>query len=308
MSAIRTILCPVDFSPLSHRSLRLAIEMCRRIKGRLVLHHNMGPRPPGYLSVSWMWSEDHEAAEEAKATEVPQQLEELFSEIPDTLEYEARVTRGPLDVVLPLLARQIPADLIVMGTHGRSTGAHKSLTERIIIRSPCTVLTTGEGYDPDSIFGVEGGEPAERRSVLVPVDFTRQSRAALNFALGLAQAMPHQLTLLHVLKGVGTVDAAELRVEVERTQQQQQALVPASLRERTRTEVAVGQPAEQILRVARETDALFILMAAQGKSPVKRFLFGATTLEVLHGSDCPVWFVPAQVRKAVSKIAVEALD
>ena len=40
---------------------------------------------------------------------------------------------------------------------------------------------------------------------------------------------------------------------------------------------------------------LFVLMAAHGKSPFKRFLFGTTTLEVLHGSDCPVWFVPPAV-------------
>ncbi len=38
---IRTILCSVDFSSISARILRLAVEASQLFKSRLVLHHNV---------------------------------------------------------------------------------------------------------------------------------------------------------------------------------------------------------------------------------------------------------------------------
>ena len=64
---IRTIHCPVDFSPISKRNVRMGVEMCKRIGSKLVLHHNLEDNPPGFLSVSWMWSEDHEQSVEDEA-------------------------------------------------------------------------------------------------------------------------------------------------------------------------------------------------------------------------------------------------
>ena len=37
---------------------------------------------------------------------------------------------------------------------------------------------------------------------------------------------------------------------------------------------------------------LFVLLAAHRKGPLRRLLFGTATVEVLHDSPCPVWFVP----------------
>jgi len=125
---IRTVLCPIDFTELSDRAMRLAVEICQRYGARLVFHHNLDVRPPNYLSVAWMWSETHEAEEEEKAAKVPERLEEIFDRVPPAIQYEARVTRGPMDTSLLYLARELPADLIVMGSHGWTDSAHRSLT------------------------------------------------------------------------------------------------------------------------------------------------------------------------------------
>ena len=124
-----TVLCPVDFSPLSERAFELAVAVCQKTGARLVLHHNLGTRPPNFLTVSWMWSEDHEAAEEELAASAPDRLEELFTRIPEGVEYEAKITRAPTDTALLYLADELPADLIIMGTHGVSDAEHQSLTE-----------------------------------------------------------------------------------------------------------------------------------------------------------------------------------
>ena len=86
---VKTILCPVDFSSMSQRNVRMAVEVCKRVGARLVLHHNLVVRPPGLLSVAWIWSEDHDAGEEQKAAEVPAKLQELFDQSPEGVEYEA---------------------------------------------------------------------------------------------------------------------------------------------------------------------------------------------------------------------------
>jgi len=54
MSTIKTVLCPVDFSPLSERSVHLATEICRRTGAKLVLEHNLECCPPASLGVGWM--------------------------------------------------------------------------------------------------------------------------------------------------------------------------------------------------------------------------------------------------------------
>jgi universal stress protein A len=297
----RAVICPIDFSPLSKVSLSLAVEMCRRTGARLVLEHNLESRPPSYLTVGWMWAEEHEGKEQDKSERAVEGLRRLFDDIPEGVEYEAKITRGPVEAGILYLAKDLPADLIVMGTHGPSDADHKSITERIIIQAPCPVLTTGEAYRPESIFGVEGGPEPEGMTILVPFDFTSRSRAVLRFAIEMAQRMPHKIHLLHVVPPrTGLRGEPEDVLEVDDVTQRLQELVPDHLGDRVESRVLVGEPVPRILEEAARINALFILMAAHGKGPLKRMLFGTTTLEVLHGSECPVWFLPPAVTRAMA--------
>ena len=296
---VKTVLCPVDFSPISLRNLRMAVEVCKRVGARLVIHHNLDVRPPGFLSVAWMWSEDHEAGEEEKAAEVPAKLQELFDRIPKGLDYEAKVTRGPMEETLLFVARGLPADLIVMGSHGKSGAEHDSLTEKIIINAPCSVLTIGEGYVPEEVFDAEDIKPADQLTMLVPVDFTPQGLGVLGAAIDLAFDMPHHMEVLHVVAQTGAGDAAHEEREVEAARQRLQRMIPESLASRVSVQVKVGGPAETVLRTAKELDVLCVIMGAHGKGMLKRFLFGTTTMTILHGAGCPVWFMPEALTKTL---------
>ena len=300
---VKTVLCPVDFSPISLRNLRMAVEVCKRVGARLVLHHNLDVRPPGFLSVAWMWSEDHEAGEEEKAAEVPAKLQELFDRVPEGVEYEAKVTRGPMEETLLFVARGLPADLIVMGSHGKSGAEHDSLTEKIIINAPCSVLTIGEGYVPEEVFDAEDIKPADQLTMLVPVDFTPQGLGVLGAAIDLAFDMPHHMEVLHVFAQTGGGDAAHEEREVEAARQRLQRMIPESLASRVSVQVKVGGPAETVLRTAKELDALCVIMGAHGKGMLKRFLFGTTTMTILHGAGCPVWFMPEALTKTLPGVA-----
>lgn len=295
MNGVRTIHCPVDFTPITERNLRMGVEMCKRIGAKLVIHHNLDVRPPGYLSVTWMWSEDHEADVERKAAEVPEQLEQLFARIPEGIDYEARVTRGPLEDALLFVARGLPADLIIMGTHGKTSSEHDSLTERIVIQAPCSVLTIGESYSPEAVFDAPDKVPASQMRFLVPVEFTHHSRDILKLAFGLAEGMPHQVDLLHVVKT--SQDKAQEEREVAAAKERLENLVPEAVADRVRAHARSGDVVQEILKAAVDIDALCIVMGAHGKGMLKRFLFGTRTLSILHGARCPVWFVPEGVAR-----------
>ncbi len=297
MSTIETVLCPVDFSDLSERTLKLAVEICRRTDAKLVLEHNLESQPPAYLGVGWMWSEEHESKEQEKGELAVRRIQEMFKKIPEGIEYEAKLTRGPIDDSLLHLAKVLPAGLIVMGTHGPSGAEHQSLTEKIIIRAPCTVLTIGESYRPERVFGV-GKDRPEHMSMLVPYDFSSRARACLDTTLAMARRMPHGIHLLHVVRPKSNLAGEpEGPLGIETLRSKLEALVPDEFAHRMAVDVVVGEPVPRIVKAARELGALFILMPAHGKSPLKRFLFGTTTLGVLHGADCPVWFMSSAARR-----------
>lgn len=303
MSTIGTVLCPVDFSPLSERSLRLAVEICRRTDAKLVLEHNLECSPPASLGVGWMWSEEIGHQKDDPGKLAVRRIRKMFEQIPEGVDYEAKITRGPLDDALLHLAKILPAGMIVMGTHGPSTSEHRSLTEKIIIQAPCTVLTTGESYRPETVFGANSELP-ERLSMLVPYDFSARAKACLDVTFAMARRMPHRIHLLHVVRSSRSlIGAHEASPDLEGPRARLAALVPQDLADRTAIRVAVGEPVPRILEAARAIDALFILMPAHGKGPLKRFLFGTTTLGVLHGAGCPVWFMSSAARRNPPKWA-----
>ncbi|HET7293515.1 MAG TPA: universal stress protein [Vicinamibacteria bacterium] len=284
---IRTVLCPIDFTPLSERAVCMAVAICQRFGARLVLEHNLDPRPPAFLSVSWMWTGDHGAADQEKARLGEERLREALERLPSNLAREAKLTRGPVDLGLLEVANRLRADLLVMGSHGWSSAEHHSLTEQILDEAPCPVLTvTQEGTDGSFLATAEG----QRATVLVPVDLRSHSRTTVAHALELADTLPLSLRLLHVEEG--PVESGDLEGDRRRLE----ALVPEERRASVEFHIRSGQRASEILRAAEELGARLILMGCHPKGAVERFFTGATARDILHRAPCPVWFEPTTSR------------
>ncbi len=137
MLPIRTILHPTDFSEGSAYACRLACAVARDSHARLILLHVFPP--PILISGEALLPPD---PEEIKA-ELQAQLQALKIE-DDGIQVERRVQEGYPGADIPRVARETKADLIVMGTHGR-TGLSRllmgSVAEQIVRRAPCPVLT-----------------------------------------------------------------------------------------------------------------------------------------------------------------------
>ncbi|HSD11899.1 MAG TPA: universal stress protein [Candidatus Binatia bacterium] len=283
---IRTVLCPVDFSPISARELHLAAQLCRRFQARLVVQHSIAGEVPPLLGVSWMHAEEHRTEEQATGADSRNRLRDLLASIPRTVKAEGILTRGQLDRTLLDLAAALPADLIVIGTHGRSGIEHRSLTDRVILDAPCPVLTTRDESSDEAFPRIDNADPDTIRT-LVPMDFSPHSRLALDYAVALLKWLPLELHVLHV-DLFGNEDEGET-LELLRNQ------VPAELRDRIVIQMRRGSVSREVLRGETELQARLIVMGTHHKAWLRRLFSDSTARTLLHASFCPVWFVPEVV-------------
>lgn len=144
MSRIRRVLHPTDFSRASTAAFKRAVEMAKGNRAELLLVHVMVPAVPlmgdGYVS-----PKVYEYLEAAAQAAAQKQLRKLVEK---ARQAGARVKGILLEGVaherIVKAARSRKADLVVIGTHGR-TGFAKlflgSVASRVLAVSPCPVLT-----------------------------------------------------------------------------------------------------------------------------------------------------------------------
>ena len=124
--------------------------------------------------------------------------------------------------------------------------------------------------------------------ILFPVDFSAQSIGAARYVEAIAGRFEAELLILHVVDlpqytDVHPQSPAEKRAHLKR-------FLETDL-EYFRVEriTADGDPAQHILRIARERKVDLIMMPSHGHGPFRRFLLGSVTAKILHDADCPVW-------------------
>jgi nucleotide-binding universal stress UspA family protein len=145
MKVFRRILHATDFSGASRPALIRAIALARQSRATLQVVHAL---PPLALAVGGdfaMPPRTYEAIERRDRQRAQRQLTALVRR---ARKAGVRATALLLDGVpheqIPRAARRTRADLIVIGTHGR-TGVSKlflgSVAERLVRLAPCPVLT-----------------------------------------------------------------------------------------------------------------------------------------------------------------------
>jgi nucleotide-binding universal stress UspA family protein len=300
MMEIETVLCPTDFSALSDKELGLATQICDRFGARMIVQHNIDDVPPIYLANAWMYSETHMYPEEEKEAQASRLLKAAFEKLPKSIKYEGRITFGRLDECILHLARELPADLIVMGTHGASNAEHVSHTDRVLAQSPCPVLTTRETSSATVLPDLTDGSSLQ--TVVLPMDFSAHSLHALEYALSLLDVLPLKLHLLHVEATMALDDLLALahspnlgeqkRQRIIASEDRLKSLVPTKYLSRVRFAVRMGSVVNEIIAYAQNVRATLIVMGAHAKNVLDRLIFGANSQGVLHRSPCPVWLVP----------------
>jgi nucleotide-binding universal stress UspA family protein len=218
---------------------------------------------------------------------------------------EYRTTEGSPSAKILQTAEEVGADLIVMGTYGR-TGLSRllagSVAMAVLEKARCSVLAlrAGEGRHR---FG-------EIRVILHPTDFSKASNAAVDVAHSLARDLGARLIVLHVipllidLEGRPTTEI-NLRDYQRSLDVLRQRLEGPDLKEPVETRLDRGTDVEEILRVAGEVGCDLIVMGTHGHTGLARILMGNVAESVLSQAECPVLVVKASPEEA-AQTAVQA--
>jgi nucleotide-binding universal stress UspA family protein len=145
--------------------------------------------------------------------------------------------------------------------------------------------------------------------ILVPLDFSRASVQALDYAVWLAKQFRAAIYLVHVYppdEASAVPGAAHLLLQsaeaIECLNEQLKGIhqkhVPTFRPENCH--IRSGRPYEEIIRLAREIDADLIALSTRGHSGLKHLLLGSTAERVVRNAPCPVLVVrkSKQRRKA----------
>jgi len=277
------ILAPVDFSEACLHGLSTAVNLARRSGARLTVMHVVKHLPLGSHVVldAVGLQQDWERPAREKLAEFVQ------THVPGDVPARQVVRQGKPFHAIVEEAREQGCDLIVTATHGYTGLAHVligSTAERIVQHAACPVL----------VVRGRGGKAAEElapRWILVPTDFSDNSRKAFPFATALALEFGAKLILAHVKPGIPMtgeiplnftqeqIDAvhahAEVRLRQFRTEHFSEHLDTTTL-------VLEGTAHECLIKAVISDDPGLIVMSTHGHTGWQHALLGSTSERVVR--------------------------
>jgi nucleotide-binding universal stress UspA family protein len=139
----KQILCPIDFSDASRAALEAAAEVAKRYGAKVALFHAYPV--PGYTFPDGSFVASSKMLDEL-SEQAQRHLEEwkTIAEGLGIAHVEIATSIGEPAHEILAFAKAQKADLLVMGTHGRTGIQHAlmgSVAERVVRRATCPVLT-----------------------------------------------------------------------------------------------------------------------------------------------------------------------
>jgi universal stress protein E len=206
-------------------------------------------------------------------------------------------------------AEAVGAELVVIGPHARrevEIGFLGGTADRVLrtLEVPCLV--------------VRGALRMPPRHVLVPMDLSEWSRAAMDVAVAWAAGLGGRgadaadISIVHVvpkaLTGPGLpFERAEVMPGWNEALDElaRRAGPDVELRE---TVLFGDRPADEIVELAGKEGADLVVMSTHGYGAVKRALLGGTAQSIARRAPCPVLMVPPRMWVPEAEAAEPALD
>jgi nucleotide-binding universal stress UspA family protein len=278
------MLCGVDFSETSAAALRTAGRLAKALQSELTVLHAQRWEFPLYFTAAQTQELEAQLRQSDRAAQ--KYLQEFSSRnLPGGFPHSNRlVEEEPVEAILRASA-ETEADLVVMGTHGR-TGWSRfrlgSVMEGVLWQAQVPVLAVGPGASSTNA-------GADLREIVCPIDFEGVSRSALEAATFLAQKTGARLTVVHVLErepeSEGAAKATEDRlcdwVRLAGTEQ-------CTLRHVVRH----GHAAQAIADEAKRVQSDLLVISARPRPSLTSVIFGSTTEALIRTAPCPVLVVP----------------
>ena len=295
---VQRILAPTDFSGQSLAGVRYAKNLRLKCGSSLVLLHVIEPTPLMAGGESFVLAQsDSEGAAWA--------LKELAKlarrEVADKKQVTSLVRTGKPFHEITTEAGESQVDLIVIATHGY-TGAQRvllgSTAECVVRHAPCPVLTVRQHNAPGRVRQIP---QLKLRKILVPLDFSNLSKAALPWATFLAAQFRAEIVLLNVVEKfpIDYLLGGELMnhtiVPLMKQSEADLEGIASGLSQSTGVNLSAvvreGRPYEEICAAAKALAADLIVLTTHGYTGLKHVWLGSTAERVVRHALCPVLVV-----------------
>ena len=137
------------------------------------------------------------------------------------------------------------------------------------------------------------------RHILVPLENSDADETILGHIKQLARLTGARLLLVHVADGWVARNFDQLQLAESEEMKQDRAYLETRARELTKEGftcndvLALGEPSDEIIKLAREKNVDLIAMTTHGHRFISDILYGATADKVRHAVDVPVLLVRA---------------
>lgn len=289
------ILVPLDGSVLAEESLPYAQELAGRLKSEVTLMYVTESSQDPLQHMHELYLDRMVEATRRGAERYLKNVRRKIKVVPEIL------TGDPSGKIVEY-ADEKDISLIVISTHGRSgikRWALGSVADKVVRATTRPVALIRAG-----------GARAEVRDkgilyrALVPLDGSKLGEAALAFVEEIAYKLQAEVVLFQVLtterpvitvEGYGYMVYPEKQMEVDKKYAEDYlAAVADRLKRRgviARSEVRLGNAAEEIIKFAGEVQADFVAMSTRGRSGVARWVFGSVADRVMHEGSTPILLV-----------------
>ncbi|MEN8176375.1 MAG: universal stress protein, partial [Pseudomonadota bacterium] len=155
-------------------------------------------------------------------------------------------------------------------------------------------------------------ENAPKNAILVPVDFSLHSEAALKHAAELAECMKIPLVILHVVHDPAEMPGYYTKMLKKKRLAKMEDLANEMLEEFMKSMIkkhpkltalqeatsimVVGLPVTRILEVAKRLKPRFVVMGSQGRTGLRNMLLGSKAEQVVKLCKVPVTIVKTSAK------------
>lgn len=276
---LKNILVATDFSPLWEIAMPFVSAVAKRHEANLTFLHVIPTMIYPEIPLEPCPAEEQKQVDEAQAR-LGSVLETVA--VPEAKKSTMVVIGDTVQAVLDAVAKH-HIDLVVVTTHGHGGLARLvfgSTAEQILRRMPCPVLSIGP--NANRTLSLES-----INTILVPVDFSEESKRAATFAVGLAQEYKAKIVLLHVIDRMLPVYQIESSMIFANREIENIDTDDVS----TQRIVRVGTVEQEIIEAITEFGAPCIVMGRHEHGAVSTHLPMTTLHTLLTHSPCPIFTV-----------------
>lgn len=290
------IICAVDGSEAARDAAFAAASLADALELDLVLLHVVTPEPALMVAVApyhYVGEFDND-----RSIAVGRRLvDAIATELSFSRSVERRVEIGDPATVIPGVAEQENAVLLVTGTRSRGSIAAAllgSVSAAAVSRSTCAVMVVPEGNE------LRPGHP-----IVCAVDDSPAARSATRAALWLSLRLNSELLVAHAIASSPPPSASaapgvpDRLVELER-KEAARFLTRLALEEGLGADVerrlTHGGEAESIRELAEEEDASLVVVGTRRRGSLRSALVGSVSLDMRSNYQRPVVVVPVGAR------------